>query len=361
MPKVSILVPVYNVEKYLKECLESLVSQTLSDIEIVCVNDGSTDNSLNILEEFKNKDNRIVIINKENSGYGSSMNIALNTAKGEYIGIVESDDFVKNNMFEDLYKIASKNNADVVKSDYFYYLTSSNEARKAGKISKYRTNQVINAKKYLKLLKMQPTIWNAIYKKDFLIKNDIKFLETPGASYQDTSFSFKVMASASRVVLTDKAYLYYRQDNISSSVHQKNKVFYICDEYDEITRFLNEKPEIKKFANSQKLIRQYRAYIWNLKRIDEVYRDSFIEKFSNTYKEFEIQKMLDKAFYSKINKNEVSLLLNDKVAFRALIDKMAKNQIKCDERKKLFSIRINPSRISIVLFGKQIVEIENNA
>ena len=131
MPKISVLIPIYNVEKYLRECLESLVNQTFQDIEFICINDGSTDSSLKILEEYAQKDSRIKIINKENSGYGASMNMGLDAASGEYIGIVESDDFVSSNMFEDLYNLAEKNNADIVKSDYYTYLTSKNQYKKA--------------------------------------------------------------------------------------------------------------------------------------------------------------------------------------------------------------------------------------
>lgn len=357
MPKISILVPIYNVEKYLEQCLDSLLNQTLDDIEIICINDGSTDKSCEILSRFEKKDLRIKVITKANSGYGDSMNIALNCAVGEYIGIVESDDFVDEKMYEDLYNLAIKNNAQIVKSDYYYYTTENNQSRKAGKISSYRTNKVINARKYKKLLKMQPTIWNAIYKRDFLIQNDIEFLRTPGASYQDTSFSFKTLACATRVVLTDKAYLYYRQDNAFSSVHQQDKVFHICKEYDEITEFLNKNPEIKSFANTYKLIKQYRAYVWNAKRINEKYRDEFIEVFSETFKKFYLNGDLNKKFYSKVSKKEIELLFNDKVLYKELIDDLAIQEIMKDKRKQKFSIRINPSRISIVLFGKQILEI----
>ncbi len=104
MPKVSVIVPVYNGEKYLKECLDSILSQTLSDIEIICVNDGSTDGSYDILENYKLKDSRIKIINKPNTGYGNSMNVGIQESQGEFIGIVESDDYVEPNMYELLYQ-----------------------------------------------------------------------------------------------------------------------------------------------------------------------------------------------------------------------------------------------------------------
>ena len=205
MPKVSILVPVYNVKNYLNNCLDSLIYQTMQDIEIICINDGSTDGSFEILKEYAQKDSRIKLINKENSGYGASMNIGLDTATGEYIGIVEPDDFANTKMFESLYNLAVKNDAEIVKSDYLFYTTKNNQSRKAGKITFFEANKVTDARKSKKLLKMAPSIWSAIYKRDFLVKNNIRFLETAGASYQDTSFSFKALTLAQRIILTDKA------------------------------------------------------------------------------------------------------------------------------------------------------------
>ena len=123
MCKLSIIVPVCNVEKYLRECLESLINQTLKDIEIICINDGSKDHSLDILKEYERKDKRIYIIDKPNAGYGHTMNKGMDVAKGEYIGIVESDDFAAENMFESLYNLAIEHEADVVKSNYIAYRT----------------------------------------------------------------------------------------------------------------------------------------------------------------------------------------------------------------------------------------------
>ena len=198
MPKVSVLVPVYNVEKYLKQCLNSVIGQTLQDIEIICINDGSTDSSLSILEEFAKNDNRIKIINKENSGYGASMNMGLDLAIGEYIGIIESDDFADEKMFEDLYDLAVKNNADIVKSDFYYHFSNENISRKAGKI--LSKNKTFSIKDDTSALKILPTIWSAVYKRSFLNENNIRFLETKGASYQDTSFAFKTLACAKNIL-----------------------------------------------------------------------------------------------------------------------------------------------------------------
>ena len=121
MTKVSVLVPIYNVEKYLDECLASLAKQTLKDIEIICINDGSTDNSPKILQKYAKKYPNFIVINKQNSGYGDSMNKGLEKATGEYISIVESDDFIESDAFEKLYKLAHETKADIVKANYFYH------------------------------------------------------------------------------------------------------------------------------------------------------------------------------------------------------------------------------------------------
>ena len=119
-PKISIIIPIYNENKFLKQCLESIINQTLKNIEIICINDGSTDNSLEIIMEYIN-DNRIIIIDKKNSGYGDSMNQGLYISSGNYIGIVESDDFVDINMFNNLYKITKKGDIDIVRSNFYLF------------------------------------------------------------------------------------------------------------------------------------------------------------------------------------------------------------------------------------------------
>ncbi len=357
MPKLSILVPIYNVEKYLSQCLESLINQTFEDIEIICINDGSKDSSFQILQKYRFKDKRIKVINKENTGYGHSMNIGMDVAAGEYIGIVEPDDFVKATMFENLYNLTDKYKADIVKSEYFCYTTKNNQTRKTGHFAKFKINKPVNLKNVPSLIRKPPSIWSAIYRREFLIKNNIRFLETPGASYQDTLFSFKTLCLAEKIILTPKAYLFYRQDSENSSINSKEKTFAICGEYDEITEFLNKKPEIKNFINTQKLIKQYRTYMWNLKRIDEKLQNGFIDKFSETFKKYFNMGEIDNVFCQKIDEKEFQMLIFNKEEFKKYIQKKLEKAELNDSRKKLFSVHINSSRISIVLFGKQIAGI----
>ena len=360
MPELSVIVPIYNVEKYLPQCLDSILAQSMTDFEIICVNDGSKDHSQEILDAYKEKDRRIKVFHRQNSGYGASMNFGLSVAAGKYIAIVESDDFIAGNMFEELLTLAANNDADIVKSDFFYYFSAKNQIRTGGKIDRLLSQKVINARRYPRILKINPSIWSAIYKRSFLQETQISFLETPGASFQDTSFAFKTLALAKRIVFTPRAYLYYRQDNENSSVHSKEKVFMICEEFNEITDFLNRHPDLKSHFNSVKLIKQYQTYMWNLSRIDEKFRDEFIEIFAETFRNFYNAGEITDAFYKKIGRKDLKLLLSDREKFKTRVNAKIERKRKKEKRRKMFSIRINLSRISIVLFGKQIIETGKN-
>lgn len=288
MPKVSVLVPIYNVEKYLEECLNSIVKQTLKDIEIICINDGSTDKSLRIIKRFAKEDKRIVILNKNNSGYGDSMNQGLQKARGTYIGIVESDDWIEKDAFEKLYSIATRHNAEVVKSNYYNYYTSAKYRRingtKVELVNSYETNKIINPADTYHIFLQRPAIWTGIYKRSFLKQNNIKFLPTPGASYQDTGFNFKVWVSAKRAFFTDDAFLHYRQDNEASSVNSPGKVFCISDEFLEIEHYLRSKKLLNTKYGELMRLAKWGAYSWNIERLTANLAKEFITRASAEYR-----------------------------------------------------------------------------
>ncbi|MBR2386558.1 glycosyltransferase [bacterium] len=357
MPLISILIPVFNVEKYLNECLDSLVNQTLRDIEIICVNDGSTDNSLKILQDYAQKDERIKIIDKKNSGYGASMNIALNSSRGQYIGIVEPDDFVSLNMFEELYKKITENNCDIVKSDFYSYNSTKGQTIKFSEIEKYKTNKVISAKKYPKILNIIPSIWSAIYKKDFLERNNIKFLETPGASFQDTSFNLKALMGAKRVLFVPEAYLFYRVDNATSSVKNKGKIYFVCKEFEEVHKYINEHKELEEF---RQLIyaKQFEVYCWNFSRIDKAFDEEFFEYFYKQFRKYYDENLIKPDFYSHLReKYNFKLFINSPEKFYKKLVRAKRKAHFDDFRRNLISIRINLRQISVILFGKQIVRV----
>ena len=283
LPNVSIVVPVYNVEKYLRQCLDSIINQSLPNIEIICVNDGSTDSSLNILHEYAAKDSRIYVIDKPNSGYGHSMNIGLQRCTGEYIGIVESDDFAKPEMFESLYKVAIKNDLDVARCHFFTFTQKTGLIKKV-EAYQIESNVLINPQNDLSPFLQWPSVWANIYKRTFIEKNNIKFLETPGASYQDTAFSFKVFSCANRFMLIDLALIYYRIHE-QSSIKSKDKVFCICDEFDEIIDFCKDKLIYEKLKYLICHL-QYKSYKWNYNRLEMPHRYMFLKHFSKEIRKY---------------------------------------------------------------------------
>jgi len=215
MVKISIIIPVYNCAPYLKRCLESLLNQTLQDIEIILINDGSKDASPEVCEEYVKKDSRIVIINQENSGQSRARNKGLQIASGEFIGFVDSDDWVDIDFFEKLYSTAKKYNADIAMADFI---------RTGPKQHKIRLNltdetvyETIEDKiKIAKALK-EGCIWNKIYKKEVL--EDIRFNE--GMYFEDGPFTIRALYNAKKLVTVPSVYYYYYQ-NPASTVKTMN-------------------------------------------------------------------------------------------------------------------------------------------
>ncbi len=318
-PKVSIVIPIYNVEKYLRQCLDSVVSQTLKDIEIICVNDGSKDSSLDIIKEYAEKDERVKIIDKPNSGYGHSMNCGFDKAIGEYVGIVESDDYADENMFEDLYNEAKKFDVDVVKSGFYFYYSIPEERNVESPIaSKAMCSRVFCPSSDFKshyeqaeFFNIKPTIWSAIYKNSFIKDNNIRFNETPGASFQDSSFNFKVWSLAKRVKLVENCYLHYRQDNEQSSVNSPGKVYCVCDEYKEIDRFLDEHPVLKGKLQGVRSKIKYDSYIWNYGRLSEPLRKEFIQKASEEFADDMKKGLFEKEYFNWYKWNTIHEIINN--------------------------------------------------
>lgn len=281
IPKVSVLVPVYNVERYLKICLDSLICQTLSDIEIICIDDGSTDNSSGILTEYAAFDSRIIVITKENTGYGASMNLGLSYARGEYVGIVESDDYALPQMFEQLYMTAKENDVEIVKANYYQVFSSSRERNFIENLRGLTYEKTVNPIDEMECFGKTPSIWSAIYNRRFLIANKILFHETPGASFQDVSFAFSVLYFARRVVFLKEAYLCYRCDNENSSVRSAKKIFCVCEEMERIESLMgNQNLKLQGFMQMVK----FNKYLYNYYRIAPVYQYAFLLKMQNEFK-----------------------------------------------------------------------------
>ncbi len=221
MKKVSIIVPVYNSQEYLRECADSLVKQTLQDIEIIFINDGSTDESLKILEAYqKQYPDKVVLKSKENGGQASARNLGIGMATGEYIGFVDSDDSVDVKMFERLYETAKKDNSDFVECSYKYLQVETDGSIK--EIPAYGNVRDYSSKKEMFI---DPLVspWNKIYKAKLLQNNNIRFPE--GVIYEDTAFFIKSIPYITKPSHVPEKYVFhYLRPNSTMNANKDKRV-----------------------------------------------------------------------------------------------------------------------------------------
>ncbi|MCQ6275290.1 glycosyltransferase [Bacillus sp. V3B] len=266
--KVSIIIPVYNAEKYIIECIESLINQTLEECEFIFVNDGSKDRSSAIIDEFKKKDNRIILINQENQGVSIARNNGLKAASGEYVGFVDADDYIEKDMYEKLYNSARENNCDIVISNF----ESELEGHKV--ITKYLFPINISLQKdfieqqvlpYFIMADNLNTAWNKIYRNKMIYDNKVKFPER-FALGEDGIFNIKAFSYATRIKYIDYTGYHYREVKGSATrdILQKDYFKRALEVYSsELPRVFIDKIERKKIEKLKaiKLVNSVLAYI----------------------------------------------------------------------------------------------------
>ncbi len=242
MTKLSIIVPVYNVEKYLPKCLESLIKQTLKDIEIICVNDGSMDNSLAILKEFASKDSRIRIIDNQHQGVAKTRNTGIKQSTGEYIGFVDSDDYIDIDFFEKLYNSATKSNSDIaiasiLKHKNFFNIYNAKYTKEETAITIQDKIKLCEDKKHFFFY-----AWNKIYHSGFIKENNIKFSE--GQIYEDVMFAIKALYYSNKIIsVYGTKYHYIEHENSLTKYKDKTgeKEHDLIKAYSELQEFCNSK------------------------------------------------------------------------------------------------------------------------
>ena len=223
---VSIIVPIYNAGPYLEQCLDSLVGQTYDNLEIILLNDGSTDNSLSIMQRYAANDNRIKIIDKQNQGYGATCNRGLTEATGTWISIVEPDDWIEPGMYSDMLAFEesfaqAETPLDIVKTPYWrIWMPDTKQQRKLNCSYKNRIHpgrQPFAIADAAHLLCHHPSIWSAIYRKSFLDDRGIRFKEIPGAGWADNPFLVETLCQTDRIGYFDTAYYCYREETPEKS------------------------------------------------------------------------------------------------------------------------------------------------
>lgn len=288
--KLSIIVPTHNSEKYIRECVESIMHQTYENLEIICV-DSSRDNTISILQELAETDSRIQIIRDANGSYGHKINVGIQQASGEYIGIVESDDYILQNMYTDMLSKMGSEKVDFIKSNALHFgdingrrvFCTEKKAFLAGYFDRVLELDSIRDKAIMG----SPTIWTALYRKAFLVENEIWLNETPGASYQDTAFAILVGLLAKNCIYDNHAYYCYRRDNDNSSVLSKDKVDYVRQEFEYAINYLCEHnlytQDVSDLLARKKLI----TYNWNCLRLSDDLAMDFIASVQSEMKEYD--------------------------------------------------------------------------
>lgn len=266
---ISVVVPIFNVEKYLTECIESILNQTYKDFELILVNDGSTDNSLKICNEYLKKDERIRVINKENGGLSSARNSGIEVAKGEYIAFIDSDDLINENMFEKMMKIAIEKNADIVQCNYQEFYDES-EINSNIDISNEieELNNIEALHKFYENGKSACAVvaWNKIYKTKLF--NDVRY--PFGRVHEDVFTTHKLLYKANKIICIKDKFYYYRQraNSITTNKYNKKRLD-ILDAIEERANFL------KNIVGNEELYNlEIRNYSYNIMLSYSKYKES---------------------------------------------------------------------------------------
>lgn len=301
MPKLSIIIPVYNVEKYLPKCLGSILEQPFKDLEVICVNDGSTDDSLDVLQKIKKNDDRVVIIDKKNEGSGIARNIGLSTAQGEYVYFIDSDDWLEDDV---LARIIAK--ADELQTDIlvfgglsYYNGKGQNGAYSKNKLPKKYFGKVVSAKDIKKdIFKFPSTAWTKLYRRSFLIKNEIKFQNIRAG--QDQLPFFHSMITAERIaILPENIYCYQKNREGSVTSVKKKKSFSPIYVFYGIEEMLEKTGMKEEYRNI--FVNKYfsKATSW-LGKFDKDLKPQYFEEYSKLLKHVQEKYGLYKNFHPEI-------------------------------------------------------------
>ncbi len=262
MPEVTVIMPALNVAKYIRPCMDSVCGQTFRDLEILFIDAGSTDGTLEIVEEYAKKDGRIRIIHSEKKSYGYQLNVGIREATGNYVGVVETDDIIVSDMFETLHREARKGKADYVKGkaerfweDPVYgYIKEPIDIFQQKYYDEHDGVIELKPNQITELVYRDYYIWDGIYKRCFI--EEIVLNETPGAAYQDIGFMIQAHSCAQKAIYVDKLVYKYRRDNLGASCYSRNAFHFLVQEYNYVEDFIKDKEKNWKAVCNRKLYLQ---------------------------------------------------------------------------------------------------------
>lgn len=241
MPDISIIVPIYNAEKYIKKCVDSLLNQTKKEIELILINDGSTDSTHNILKSYKDK--RIKYFKNKNQGIGKTRNFGIEKSTGKYIIFIDSDDYIEPTTCEELFEKAEKEKADIVVCDF--YKVYDDGSKEEINLPSFKTTKLKNNPNILLDINLSP--WNKIYSSKLIKDNNISFAE--GIKYEDVPFVSEALDKADKIAKLDKKLNYYVIHGNSETTVRDKRIFDILKIVDIIRTYFKNKKYMNEVVN----------------------------------------------------------------------------------------------------------------
>ncbi len=354
-PTISIIVPVFNVECYLEQCLESITGQTYKNLEIIIIDDASTDRSLRLVEEISKGDSRFTILRQSsNSGYGAAVNRGIDFAHGEYISIIEPDDFISTDMMEILLDNIIQHDAQIAKCSFEQIDTQrgNKHSRQEWFVPGKAPAQIFNITDYPEFLFYHPSIWSCLYKTSFLRGHHIRFKEYPGAAWVDNLFQVQVLTQAEKIIFVDVPLYYYRigHNESSSCLKNINIPFDRCKE-------INEYMKNRDLDHSVLMAFLYKREISYMKLV--LYSPcDYVENVSSMYnvlirtaRSFHEDVLKQFKIFSSSEQKLVQIFCQgDKRKMRRIHKKYQ------SRNKRLFRIKISKRKILVKIFGLSIYE-----
>ena len=369
MVKVSVIIPVYNVEEYLTECLDSIVNQSLKELEIICIDDCSTDGSYNILLDYAKKDNRFKVLKTDiNSGQAAARNLGIKKAIGEYISFIDPDDYVNLNYMENLYNTAKKYNSDIVNTlnivvksnnNYYFSYPNSKQILEAIKNKKdYESNISIRNINDFSSSMITYHSWNKLYKNNFL-KNNILYFHEEGKPYsEDADFNNRLLLHNPKASFNNSSIYYYRYRESSTTKSHSNNIL-------KCISYLNNSINYYKNNKKELLLELYPKICANLIECflhstdeNKIISYNEVNKFMNNL--FIDESIIDKKleYYNIMYNNYVLIRCNatyyDYITNKSILDRIELLEKKLNYNNnwiRLFGININKDYIILVILG----------
>lgn len=328
-PKVSVIVPVYKVDKYLSPCLDSIINQTLKEIEIIIVDEGEQDRCREIIDYYESRDPRIVAPHDKNGGYGASCNKGMDIARGEYLAFVESDDMIEPEMLEEMYAYAKKIDADIVKTPFYYW-----DGEDKFIDCEYRREleqqcpfgKTFSMKEFGQLLNVHASLWSGLYRTSYMKDKKIRFVEAKGGAYVDVGFRIDTLINSDKIAWLDKPYYIYRTTNEDSTTNNFNLSSMLLRWKEVHEKFLLNQKDYDEYYGKELIFDEYRNTLGYIFQPDFKISKEQINQMEYNFKYVKESVIEDSKKLSEFEKSALLQFKNNPVRYVKKIE--TKKQIK---------------------------------